>query len=55
MEIDEERLQEYESSLLNISSEKEKDYYQGIDYDEAFQRMIMSWGVVSYFSPLTCS
>ena len=45
-EIDEQRLQEYESSLLDISTDKEKDYYLGLGYDEAFRKMVMSWGVV---------
>ena len=53
-EIDEKRLQEYESSLLDIPTDEEKDYYLGLGYDEAFRKMMMTWGVVSisylYFS-----
>ena len=50
-EIDEKRLQEYESSLLEIPTDEEKDYYLGLGYDEAFRKMMMTWGVVSF---LTC-
>ena len=46
-EIDEGRLQEYESSLLDIPTDEEKNYYLGLGYDEAFRRMMMTWGVVS--------
>ena len=51
-EIDEKRLQEYESSLLDIPTDEEKDYYLGLGYDEAFRKMMMTWGVVSI---LTCT
>ena len=47
VEIWEERLQEYESFLLDIPSDKWKDYFLDIGYDEAFRQMIMSLGVVS--------
>ena len=46
VKIREDRLQEYESSLLDIPSDQEKDYFLGLGYDEAFRQMIMSWGVV---------
>ena len=45
-EIDETTFQEYESSLLDIPSDKEKYYYLGLGYDDAFKRMIMTWGLV---------
>ena len=46
VQIQEDRLQEYESSLLDIPTDREKDYFRGLGYDEAFRQMIMSWGVV---------
>ena len=44
VEVDQVRLQEYESSLLNISNDSEKEYYLWIGYNEAFRKMVMSWG-----------
>ena len=49
VKIHEDRLQEYESSLLDIPTDREKDYFQGLGYDEAFRQMMMSWGVVRVF------
>ena len=49
VEIWEDKLQEYESFLLDIPSDKEKDYFLGLGYDEAFRQMIMSWGVVRIY------
>ena len=46
VKVREDRLQEYESSLLDIPTDREKDYFQGLGYDEAFRQMMMSWGVV---------
>ena len=53
VKVREDRLQEYESSLLDIPTDREKDYFQGLGYDEAFRQMMMSWGVVRNFLNLS--